>query len=108
MNNNNTLSDLIVDLPIDIHNNKLSNQDSILLNTYFEKNKSFLSIISSSFKEVSLYGILFFILSLPLIDSYIKTYIPISNSSPHYLLLTKTLIFIILCFIIKNIDDIRK
>lgn len=98
-------ADLIENLPTD--KNTISQTEADIVNTLFKK-KAMIDIVLSSSKEVLLAGILFVVISVPQIDEFVKKFIPIANNSQYILLFLKSLIFMILFFVIKNLYLARK
>ncbi len=98
-------ADSIESLPTD--KNVPSNSEMQIMDTLFQK-KAIFDVVLNATKEVLIAGFLFILLSFPQVDEYVKKFIPITNTSPYFLLGAKCLIFMILFFVIKNMYLVRK
>ena len=104
--NNDNLIDNISTLPID---DTPPIQDELkILDTLFKENHSSFYLFFESIKEVILAGLLFILLSIPQVDEYIFSFFPSSKTSKTHLLLVKTIIFMGLFFVLKNLYLIKK
>ena len=100
--------DIIEQLPSD--NTYISDSDKKLINDIFQplhttENKKGISSVFSELKSSIIIGIIFFIISLPQMDSVFKRII---NSTNIYVyLLMKMVIFIIVVWMLKNFNLIK-
>ena len=92
--------DTISNLPTD--QSIPSEQELLLLNSLFEEKKTPIRRIVNEAYEPFFVGILFVIFSSPQIDTLINLYIPVTQNSIYFLLLTKMFIVMILFWIIKH------
>ena len=96
------IGDAINELPTD--DGPVSEDDLKLADTLFgKKNTKFLDKLAGEFKDLFLAGILFIVLSIPMTDNLI-TKIPIAAKSHIILLIIKALLFILLFWVIKNLN----
>jgi hypothetical protein len=96
----NTLADNLQYLPT----NKLSPSptDLHLTDQIFGPETTFTTKFISEGKESIIIGLLFIIFSLPQIDELIKKILPIARNSVYFLILIKSLLFMIIFWLIKN------
>ena len=80
-----------------------SNEELLILDNVFVKNKNTLSNIFVEFKESLIIFILYIILSIDKIDGVLKKNIPILEKSNIYLIVFKGIILVFVFWIIKNI-----
>jgi hypothetical protein len=92
--------DVISNLPTD--QSIPSEQELLLINSLFEEKKTPIKRIVNEAYEPFFVGILFVILSIPKVDEMINLYIPVTQNSIYFLLLTKMFIIMILFWIIKH------
>jgi hypothetical protein len=93
--------DLVEYLPTD--KTQLSHEELKIVNNLFkQENKNMLNIISYELRESIIGAIIFFCISLPFLDNYIKKYVPITNTSIYYLLIAKMILFVIIFWITMN------
>lgn len=98
--------DLLAELPSD--QNMPSNEEIHLVDSLFKRHKGVIILMLDGMKDILIIGLLFLIFSLPQCDSLIKKFIPSTNNSIYILLLIKTLIFMVIFFLIKNFYLARK
>lgn len=108
MNTNIEYSDPIASLPLLKDKTNPTQEDMFLVEKYFEKNKNIFSLISSSFNTVIFLVVLFVVLQHVYIDTLLEKYIPITKTSSVYKMGGKCVLFGILCFVILNMEYIRK
>ena len=100
-----SLGDLIGELPVDqtipTHN------ELQIIDKLFVKQKTVFDKILLSSKDLLLMGLFFIIFSLPQVDSLIKRFIPITNTSAYILLLVKAFLFMLSYFIVSNLYLVR-
>ena len=92
--------DTISNLPTD--QSIPSEQELLLLNSLFEEKKTHIRHIANEAYEPFFVGILFVILSIPKVDEMINLYIPVTQNSIYFLLLTKMFIIMISFWILKH------
>lgn len=93
-------SDNIYDLPT--NRNQPSHNELKIVDSIFKKHSNTLNNITKEFKDGIIFGILFFLFSLPQFDELLKKYISVTQKSLYILLLIKALFFIVIIWIIKN------
>jgi hypothetical protein len=98
--------DIIDNLPSD--QTVPSHNEIRIVDTLFKKQKGVISKILQSSKDILLVGLLFLILSLPVIDGFIQRFFPITMTSPYFLVGIKAVIFMIIFFILNNLNLVRK
>jgi hypothetical protein len=98
--------DIIAQLPTD----KILPSDNELkiLNSLFVEKKSAMKNIFDEAYEPFIVGIIFVILSVPQVDDFIKSNIPISNNSLYFLLLIKMVAVMILFWLVKYFHLCKK
>jgi hypothetical protein len=99
------VGDPIASLPTD--ESPPSEDDLRLVNTLFKKNSTFLDKMAIECKDLFIIGVLFIVFSLPFTDRLVSK-IPIAAKSPYILLGIKTLLVMILFWIIKHFHLSRK
>ena len=100
------LSDRLDILPTD-QNNPTHSELQIVDTLFKQKHKTIRKMLEGT-QDILIAGILFFILSLPQIDQLIKNLIPTTANSDIILLGAKSLVFMILFFILRNLYLVRK
>lgn len=95
------MTDFIDSLPVD--DEPLGTEEQQILSQILNANKGGFHGFMTDIKMPIVYGSLFLALSLPFVDPIIEL-IPYAKSSKMSLLVTKTLIFIIIGFIITNLE----
>jgi len=98
---NSRYSDDIENLPIDA-NLKASSDEKDIVDSLFGVPKSSMENIASEMKDLFIIAILFFALSLKNTDELIGKILPATQNSVYLLLGIKTIIFMVLFWIIKN------
>lgn len=84
-------------------NYRASPQELNVVNTLFDKeNKSKINNILYDFKDAAIIGIVFIVLAAPLLDDIINKYIPFTKKSIYYVLIVKTIVFIIITWFLQN------
>lgn len=96
----------IASLPIDQY--PVSDEEQQVLGMLLKKQYTTMEMLISGSKEVLMLGVLFALINTPQADELIRRYIPASTSSEYSLLFFKTLIFVVIAFILKNIHLIQK
>lgn len=102
----NITEDSLDSLPVD--QNVPSPNEVHILDTLFKKKHSVVQKILLETKDVMLVGFLFIIFSLPQVDEIIKKLIPMTNTSVYIAVLVKSVGFMILYFLVKNLYLVRK
>lgn len=98
--------DVISQLPTD----KILPSDNELkiLNSLFVEKKSAMKNIFDEAYEPFIVGIIFVIFSIPQIDDFIKSNIPVSNNSIYFLLLIKMVAVMVLFWVVKYFHLCKK
>ena len=78
------------------------NEMNIMNSLFQEKNSEGLSNIAYDFKDAAITGGVFAVLSAPFIDTYIQKFVPFTSKSPYYVIAVKTVIFIIIVWLLQN------
>ena len=92
--------DSIFELPID---QSLATRDEMqIIDTLFTKNASTLNKLAVEAKDPIIIGVLFVILSLPMVDNLITKFVPITNKSPYILVGVKALAIMVFYWLIKH------
>lgn len=78
------------------------NELNIMNSLFQEKNSNNLGKIVSEFKDVAIIGGVFAIFSTSFTDTFIEKFVPFTKKSPYYTIAFKTLIFIIIVWLIQN------
>lgn len=102
------MADKISNLPVD--DSPSIPEDEALLNTYItiDKNKEVVQKTFGSNRDILLCTLIFIIFSLPLFDTLLESiYIP-AQQSIFYKIIIKSLLFLIILFLITNISYIKK
>ena len=100
------MADLVDSLPVD--RTPLRGDEVQVVNMLFNKNKKETGKIVGEMKEALFGGVLFAILSLPQIDSLIKSLVTVANTSPIFLLGIKALLFAAVFYFVKNLYLVKK
>lgn len=79
-----------------------------VVQTFFDNSKSAFSKVISESKSVLLTGLLFFLLSFPPITGLLRKYLPFSGSSDTIFLVVRTILFIIIIYILSNFSYCKK
>lgn len=94
------MADCLANLPVDKH--QPSSSEVQIMNSLFQpRNIPLIKAVGGEFKEAALGGLIFFILSLPIVDGMICKFIT-AASSPYILLGIKSLLFIFIYWIINH------
>lgn len=101
-----TLDDYIEKLPTD----KLEpNPNEVqIVNTLFKEKKGVFDTILHDARDIILMGLLFIILNIPQINSLIFKFVPSAENSIYILIGIKTVLFMVIFYILKNIYLVRK
>lgn len=92
--------DSIFELPID---QSLATRDEMqIIDTLFTKNASTLNKLAVEAKDPIIIGILFVILSLPMVDDLITKFVPITTKSPYILVCVKAVAIMVFYWLIKH------
>lgn len=92
--------DMISNLPTD--QTIPSEKELLLLNSLFKEKKTPMQKIINEAYEPFFVGILFVIFSNPRIDELVNSYMPVTQNSIYFLLLTKMLLVMIIFWFIKH------
>lgn len=98
-------SDSIDTLPTD--QNMPSHSEIQIVDTIFKQNGTVQKFLSGT-KDVLVLGFIFLIFCLPQFDDLVKRLVPSTEKSPYIFMGFKTLIFMFVYFIVKNIYLVRK
>ena len=91
--------DLIENLPTD--DSKIDIDELYLVNTLFSNEKETISMIES-LQDSIVVAFLFILLSLPILDNFIKQHVPVMAKSQILLTLLKVSLMSVLFFVIQN------
>lgn len=100
------MGDMINQLPSD--SSVPSHNEIRIVDQLFQQKKGIFDKILSQSKDIIILGGLFILFSLPFTDNLLKQFISVSGTSPYILVGIKTLLFVLIYFIIKNIYLVRK
>jgi hypothetical protein len=100
------MGDMIDQLPSD--KSIPSHNEIRIFDQLFHTKKTIFDKILVNTKDILIIGVLFILFSIAPLDSLIKKFIPLSNTSSYILIGAKTVLFMITYFIIKNIYLSRK
>ena len=78
------------------------NELNIMNSLFQEENSEGINGIVSEFKDSAIIGLMFGLFNIPLVDTYIKKFIPFTSKSPYYPIAIKTLVFILVVWVIQN------
>ena len=98
--------DMINQLPADT--SVPSHNEIRIVDQLFQQKKGIFDKILSQTKDIIVLGGLFILFSLPFVDNLLKKFITVTNTSPYILIGIKTLLFVLVYFIVKNIYLARK
>ncbi len=93
-------------LPVD--QNPPSQSEIQILDTLFKQTHTTTRKIFEGTKDVMLVGFLYILFSLPQIDTFVYKIAPSSQASPYILLFVKSLIYMLVYFVIKYMYLVRK
>jgi len=95
------MTDLIDKLPTD--NTPIEPKEMVIIENIFKpENVDTINNVIYKTKDIIIAGIIFFIVSLPFINSLFNKYLPITQKSEYIGLCIKTLAFIIILFVVNN------
>jgi hypothetical protein len=92
--------DPLVNLPVD--KEKPSEQEAQIIQNLFVTHRSTMDVILAEAKDSLIIGLLFLILSLPIVDSLIQRFIPFASKSVYILVAFKAIVLMVLYWIIKH------
>lgn len=98
---NDIKGDIIQNLPID--QTTPSHNEIKIVDTLFKEKKKFIDKFLSNTKDLLILFILFILFSLEQINIILKKFIPITRTSPYFLIVIKSLIFVFIYFLINNL-----
>lgn len=98
--------DLIEQLPSDT--SIPSHNEIRLVDQFFHRKKNMFDHILNQSKDILMLAGLFILFCLPFIDNIIKKFITVTSTSSYILIGVKTILFVVIYFIIKNIYLVRK
>ena len=98
--------DYIDQLPSDV--SVPSHNEIKIIDQLFQQKKSMLDRILHQTKDIIILAGLFILFSLPFVDNLIKQVVTVTTKSQYILIGVKSLIFVIIYFIIKNLYLVRK
>lgn len=99
-------SDNIDSLPTD--KNPPSKGEIDIMESLFKKTHGTVEKLFDGTKDIMLIGLLFIIFSIPQLDGFVHKIVPSTANSPYILLFVKTLFFMFVYFLIKNLYLVRK
>ena len=79
-----------------------------MMNTFFQENKGTFHNLCYEFKDILVIGLIYFLVGLPFVDGLIKSMITSAENSSFILLGIKTLLFMLVYFIVTNWKFARK
>lgn len=94
------MGDFIKNLPTD--NTVITTNEMNIMNTLFQENKKNIKTLYSGTKDIIIAGVLFFIFTLPFIDSMLGYCLNFVNNSSLIMNVTKSIIFMVLLFFCQN------
>ena len=94
------MGDFIKNLPTD--NTVITTNEMNIMNTVFLENKKTIRSLYSGKKDIIIAGILFFIFTLPFIDSTLGYCFNFVNTSSLIMNVTKSIIFMVILFFCQN------
>lgn len=104
LQNNN--ADVLETLPSD--KIQPSSDELNIINSLFKKKESKIKLILYSFKDIFIAGFLFIILSLPQVNTLLSNIFPSVKNSIYLSLVIKTIIFMVIYYIIINLNYVKK
>lgn len=99
-------SDSIDLLPTD--QNMPSHSEIQIVDTLFKQNHTTIQKFLGGTKDVLVIGFVFLLFSLPQFDELVKKFFPSTENSPYIFIAFKTLLFMVVYFLVKNIYLVRK
>lgn len=94
------MGDYIKNLPTDTTVATINEMN--IVNTLFQENKKSIKILCSGTKDIIIAGILFFVFTLPFINSILGYCLNFVNNSSLLMNITKTVIFMVILFFSQN------
>jgi hypothetical protein len=94
------MGDFIKNLPTD--NTVITTNEMNIMNTVFLENKKTIRSLYSGTKDIIIAGILFFVFTLPFIDSTLGYCFNFVNTSSLIMNVTKSIIFMVILFFCQN------
>jgi hypothetical protein len=107
------MSNVIFDVPADsidalpTDQTPPSHSEIQIIDTLFKQKQGTVQKLLSGTQDVLIVGFLFVLFSLPQVDVFIMKAVPSTTTSPYILVFVKTLIFMSLFFIFKNMHLVR-
>ena len=98
--------DPISKLPVD-QSQPTSNELQIV-NSLFTKHKSTMNTLIEESKDSVIIGLLFVVFSLPVVDDFVKRFVPMAEKSPYILVAIKAVAVMALYWLIKHFYLARK
>lgn len=98
--------DALNQLPVD--DTHPSHDEIMMVNELFKKEKNTITKILDEVKSVILVAVLFIVFSLPVIDTTLHRFIPMTQNSWIILTLIKAVAFMIIFYLISNISFFHK
>lgn len=99
--------DPIDSLPVD-KGEILNTNDMQIVNVLFGKDKGTIEKFLDGTKDVLIIGIFFAIFSSPQVETLIVKFFPSCSTSPYILIFVKTILFMLLYFVFKNMYLVKK
>ena len=97
--------DVIVNLPTDP--TPPSHEEAEVVETFFQKNQGFFDRVMADAKDALVLGFLFALLISPPVEETLKRFFP-SMASPFMSILIRTLVFVLIYYVLKNLHVVRK
>jgi len=94
------MGDYIKNLPTDTSVATINEMN--IVNTLFQENKKSIKTLCSGTKDIIIAGILFFVFTLPFINSILGYCLNFVNNSSLLMNITKTVIFMVVLFFSQN------
>ena len=100
------MADKLDTLPVD--STPLNHNEISLVNNLFQKeNYPVIDKIVYGLKDVIVASIVFFLVSLPLIDEGVKKVFPSTTNSVYMMALIKTMVFGVIFFVLNNLSLVK-
>ncbi len=102
------MADKISNLPVD--DSPVIPEDAALINTYMmlDSKKEVVHQAFGTNKDILICTLIFFLFSLPSFDTLLGTVYPPAAENTFYRIVIKSLLFLIIIFIVNNLTYIRK
>ena len=97
--------DSIIDLPTD--KTMPSHREIEVIDSVFQKHKSLLATIMIDAKDAIILGLLFALMASPFAEGALSRFFP-SMGSPYMSILIRSIVFMIIYYILKNIYLVRR